>query len=36
VVFREGGVGEHVLFGFIQQVSEFLHLWPQLICDLSA
>ena len=35
VVFREGGVSEDILFGFIQQVSEFLHLWPQLIGDPS-
>ena len=33
VVFREGGVGEDVLFGFIKKISEFLHLWPQLVGD---
>jgi hypothetical protein len=27
LAFLEGGVGEDVLFGSIQQVSEFLHLW---------
>ena len=33
VVFREGGVGENVLLGFIQKISDLLHLWPQLIGD---
>ena len=35
VVFREDGVGEDVLLGFIHEISEFPDFWAQLVANPS-